>query len=79
MHFRKFVSERILKEVLSKCPDLKVISMSAYAKRRCKKSILRLIKSNGIRVILRSCRGRPSFLEKCLEDIKLSRDTNLNG
>jgi hypothetical protein len=53
-------------EVLSSFKNLKYISFSKYAYRRCNKDIIELIEEQGVNIIIRECKGRPSKLEKMM-------------
>jgi len=66
VHFRKFVSKRILKIVLEECSDLKVISLSKYASKRLNSNILKLILSKNIELIILFDKGRPNNLKQRL-------------
>jgi hypothetical protein len=66
VHFRKFLSKKMVSEILSKFKNIKIISFSKYAYRRCNKDILQLIEEQGINIIIRECKGRPSKLERMM-------------
>lgn len=57
VHFRKFVSKRLLRIVLKKCPNLKKISFSRYAYERLKNE------PESIPILISNGRGRPSIIE----------------
>jgi|YelNatPaOPRAMG01_1025707.scaffolds.fasta_scaffold10481_7 histidinol phosphatase-like PHP family hydrolase len=50
--------------VIKKYRNIKVISMSRYAYRRCDKKILELIEKQGIKINIRENLGRPSMVER---------------
>jgi len=62
VHFRKFVSERLLKSIIEKCPKLEKISMSRYSSGRLSFIVLDNLK---VEVTKRKV-GRPNILERCL-------------
>ena len=65
VHFRKFVSKKIIKKVLSECPNLVEISFSNYAYKRCNDDILKFINKEGVNLLISSRRaGRPNIIEK---------------
>jgi len=66
IHFRKFLSKIMIVKVLSNFKNLKSISFSKYAYRRCNKDILELIEEQGVNIIIRESKGRPSKLEKMM-------------
>jgi len=53
-----------MRSVLSKCGNLKIISISKYAYSRCDKDIIEKIRSKGIELKIRESRGRPSMIER---------------
>lgn len=63
IHFRKFISKKILKIVLNKCPDLKEISFSNYASKRLNKECKKLLSVNEIIIKISFSKGRPNALE----------------
>ena len=80
IHFRKFVSKRILNLILNKCPNLKKISLSNYASKRLNHKCMNILSENKIVIKISSNRGRPSILE--LNNINMNYKTNrgeLNG
>lgn len=48
---------------LKKYRNIKIISMSRYAYRRCNKKILELIEKQDIKIIVRESLGRPNIIE----------------
>ena len=66
VHFRKFVSRKLLKEVLKKCPNLKVISLSPSSAKKLRTEMLKVLNKAGIRVFVVKRRGRPNLLERKL-------------
>jgi hypothetical protein len=66
IHFRKFLSKCLISEVLSSFKNLKFVSFSKYAYRRCNKDIIELIEEKGVNIIIRESKGRPSKVEKMM-------------
>jgi len=71
IHFRKFVSKKILILSLEKCPKLRMISASKYASKRLNSNILKLILNKQIELRISQERGRPNIL-------KLSKNINIS-
>lgn len=71
IHFRKFVSKRMLIISLEKCPKLRIISASRYASKRLNSNILKLILNKQIELRVSQERGRPSIL-KLRKNINMS-------
>jgi hypothetical protein len=63
IHFRKFISKRILKIILKRCPNLKEISLSNYASKRLNKECKKLLSVNEIIIKVSFSKGRPNALE----------------
>jgi hypothetical protein len=59
VHFRKYVSAKLIEQVLEKCPRLERISFSAYAYSRLSVDI-----PKSIDVVISQGRGRHSVLDK---------------
>lgn len=66
IHFRKFVSQRLLLEVLSVSNNLRKISMSKSAYSRCNNLCLDALKQRSIEVKISGGLGRPSLMEMIL-------------
>ena len=66
IHFRKFLSKKMLLKVLGKCKRLSTITISKYAYSKCKKESIQLIKNKGIDIIIRNRCGRPSLIERLI-------------
>ena len=65
VHFRKFISKKILERVISKCSELEEISLSRYAYNRCASDFLNLLSQTNIEVkISAKGVGRPSIIDK---------------
>lgn len=64
VHFRKFLSKRLLSEILSVCENISSISLSRYAYAKCNKELIESIKRKGISIIIRKCVGRPNLMER---------------
>ncbi len=62
VHFRKFISEKLLTNVFKKSPRVKIICLSKYAAKRSKQIISKIPKK--IVVIISKEKGRPSSIEK---------------
>jgi hypothetical protein len=62
IHFRKYVSKRILFSVIEACPCLEVISLSGYASKRLSSNILKIIFNRQIELRISKMRGRPIAL-----------------
>ncbi len=54
----------MLNFVVKKYKNIKIISMSRYAYRRCDKKILELIEKQGIKINIRDSLGRPNMIER---------------
>ncbi|MEM5794461.1 MAG: hypothetical protein QXD54_05140 [Candidatus Aenigmatarchaeota archaeon] len=54
----------MLNLVLKNYKNIKIISMSNYAYRRCDRKIIELIEKHGIKLIVRQNLGRPSMIER---------------
>ncbi|MEM5843659.1 MAG: hypothetical protein QXX07_00355 [Candidatus Aenigmatarchaeota archaeon] len=54
----------MLEFILKNCKNIKIISMSKYAYKRCDKKIIELIEKRGIKLIVRQNLGRPSIIER---------------
>lgn len=78
VHFRKFISKRMLDMILEICPSLIVISISKYASKRLNPNILNLISDKRIELRVCSERGRPTMLRNININYKLIKD-DLNG
>lgn len=63
IHFRKFVSKKLLKIILNKCPRLERISLSRYAYKRFNSNLL---KSKNIEIRISKNVGRPNLVEVIL-------------
>jgi len=73
IHFRKFASKKVIKKVLIECPKLEIISLSRFANKRYGSSIIKLLQKSNIKLIVSNRKqGRPSMLERRLEEVKLS-------
>ena len=69
VHFRKFVSKKILEKVLIDCPNLDMISFSKYAFSRCNEKILEQIQQKGVKLkISLKDSGRPNLVERIHPD-----------
>jgi hypothetical protein len=67
VHFRKFVSERLMNRVIQKCNNLKTVHFSKSAFGRCDKRILELLNKKKINYnISRRNSGRPNLIENKL-------------
>ena len=84
IHFRKFVSKKIIKKILSECPNLVEISFSSYAYKRCNDEILKCIYGEGVNLSVSSRKaGRPNMIEKIHVDsilrnsIYLTKELNI--
>ena len=65
IHFRKFISKKILRKVLINCPNLDMISFSKYAFSRCNEKILEQIQQRGVKLkISLKDSGRPNLVER---------------
>lgn len=63
VHFRKFVSVKLIRQVLELVPRLKVVSFSKYALSRAGKESLELLRERGVDVKFSKRLGRPSLIE----------------
>jgi len=66
IHFRKFVSKKLLNLVLEKCPNLEIISLSGYASKRLNSNISKIILSMKIELVVSIELGRPNNLKQRL-------------
>jgi hypothetical protein len=65
IHFRKFVSKKVLNIVIKKCPKLKIISLSRYASKRLNSNLIEILYLNQISLeISKKDIGRPNLLER---------------
>jgi len=72
VHFRKFLSKKLLLEILEKYPNLRKISISNYAFKRLSKECFEILSKNKIKILVSYSIGRPSLLElKKNKSIKL--------
>jgi len=76
IHFRKFISKRILEIILRNCPNITCISISKYASKRLSLEILNLISNKNIDLEISLYRGRPNKLRNINVNYKLIRDRN---
>ena len=63
IHFRKFISKRLLKIILEKNSDLREISLSKYASKRLNNKCIEILSKNRIQIKVSLFRGRPNKLE----------------
>jgi Ran GTPase-activating protein (RanGAP) involved in mRNA processing and transport len=65
IHFRKFVSRKLLRIILKSCENLEKVSLSKYALQKCNPEIIDYLSKRGVAIQV-SDRGigRPSLLEK---------------
>jgi hypothetical protein len=66
IHFRKFISRKLLRIVIEKCPNLEIISISRYASKRLNSNISKIILSRKIELIVSFEIGRPNNLKQRL-------------
>ena len=67
VHFRKFISRKLLEDVLLRCPKLKYISVSRYASKRVYK-FLSYVADKGLNIeYSNSNSGRPNLLIRRLK------------
>jgi len=65
VHFRKFVSKRLLKKVLCKFKKIERISLSKYAFSRCNAKLIEIVTRKKLEIkILERNAGRPNLIEK---------------
>ncbi|MBI2543043.1 MAG: hypothetical protein HYW24_02565 [Candidatus Aenigmarchaeota archaeon] len=65
VHFRKFISKNLLKNLLLHCPELKRISVSNSASKRLNDKLVSYIAEKGIEIeYSKSASGRPNLLHK---------------
>jgi hypothetical protein len=77
VHFRKFVSRAVLKEVLASCKRLKIISLSRYAAGRLGSDIIEEVSARGLSVhISQNEAGRPSAIEKAMRTDNINMGIN---
>ncbi len=63
IHFRKFVSRKLLKLVLELAPNVKSVSFSKYAISRAKEAELEYLRQRGVQVRVSGRVGRPNIIE----------------
>ncbi|MEM5793058.1 MAG: hypothetical protein QXY45_01700 [Candidatus Aenigmatarchaeota archaeon] len=64
IHLRKFVSQRMIDEILKRNPKIRLISFSRSAIKRCNPIIVEKLKMNKVEVIVKNRGpGRPNLLE----------------
>jgi len=61
--FRKFISKRLVLEVLKRSENLRRIEISKSAYSRCDKECIEILKKRQVKIMISQNRGRPSFLE----------------
>jgi len=66
IHFRKFISIKLLKIIMQKCPKLEIISLSGYASKRLNSNISKIILSKKIELVISFEIGRPNNLKQRL-------------
>ncbi|MFH1228935.1 MAG: hypothetical protein V1678_00735 [Candidatus Aenigmatarchaeota archaeon] len=66
VHFRKFLSSRMLDIALKRCPNLEMVSLSVYASKRLNSNIYKLMFNRNIELKISRHVGRPSVLEQRL-------------
>ncbi len=68
VHFRKFISRKLLDEILLYCPNLKEISVSGSAAKRVNDKLVSYIADKGLKVAYTdSSSGRPNLLMRRLK------------
>ncbi|HLC58954.1 MAG TPA: hypothetical protein VJH34_00330 [archaeon] len=65
-HFRKFVSRKLFKAIVERCPNLERVSISPYAFRRCHLDLLVSFSKFSLQVSDGKV-GRPSIIEKIVQ------------
>lgn len=65
IHFRKFLSKRLIIESLKLCDSLESVSLSRYALYRCGPDCIGILSGMGLSVMVSERNGgRPNLLEK---------------
>jgi hypothetical protein len=65
LHFRKFLSKKLVLESLKICDGVESVSLSRYAFRKCDPECMEIISRVGIDLMVSERRkGRPNLLEK---------------
>lgn len=65
VHFRKFISKKLLDKVLLQCPKMKNVSFSNYASKRLNDQLISFIIKKELKIEhSNSDVGRPNLLEK---------------
>jgi hypothetical protein len=67
IHFRKYVSKKIILMILERCQNIQVISMSRYASKRLNPDSLELFSKRNIEIKIMIEPGRPSMLDRRLQ------------
>ena len=63
IHFRKFLSKRLVFDLLKRCDKIERIIVSKSAYSRCDKECIEVLEARGINVLVSKNRGRPSCLD----------------
>ena len=63
VHFRKFLSKKLIFDLLERCDKIKKIIVSKSAYSRCDKKCIDVLEASGINVLVSKNRGRPSCLD----------------
>lgn len=65
VHFRKFVSRKVLKEVMKKCKNLEKVFLSKHLNNELNEKIIKRLNKNGISIAVSKRKtGRPSLIER---------------
>ncbi len=65
LHFRKFLSKRLVIESLNLCPGLESISLSKYALDKCDPDCLEMLSKMRLDIMVSNRKeGRPNLIEK---------------
>jgi hypothetical protein len=65
VHFRKFISRRMVDMILGSCRGIKKVSLSRYASEKCNSEIIDYLTDKGLQIhISNRGNGRPNLLER---------------
>lgn len=65
IHFRKFVSRKMVNIILDSCINLKKVSLSRYASSKCSSEIIDYMSEKGLQIqVSNRSIGRPNLLER---------------
>ena len=66
VHFRKYISSKLLEEVIRRSKRIVCISLSTSSLKKWNKKLEEIVKNRGIKVVVLKRYGRPNYLEKMM-------------